>query len=130
MLKQISLLLFVLSAIVLLACNQSANKPDNHNAAANANRPASTTSTPATTTPPATTTAGGKIGVPECDDFIAKYDACVSGHVPEAARAQYKASIDTLRTQSQKLAANPQTKPTLAQACKTASEQPPTAMTF
>ena len=125
MLKLISLTLFVLSALVLVGCSQSAN--NSNSAAANANRPA-TTSTPATTMSPASTTAGGKIGVPECDDFIAKYDACVSAHVPQAARAQYKASLDTWRSQWQKLAANPQTKPTLAQACKTAAEQQRKAM--
>jgi len=121
-------MLFVLFALVLIGCSQSANNSNNHNAAANTNRPATTTSSPATTIPPASTTAGGKIGVPECDDFIAKYDACVSGHVPQAARAQYKASLDTWRSQWQKLAANPQTKPTLAQACKTAAEQQRKAM--
>jgi hypothetical protein len=125
MLKLISLTLFVLSALVLVGCSQSAN--NSNNAAANANRPA-TTSTPAMTMSPASTTAGAKIGVPECDDFIAKYDACVSGHVPQAARAQYKASLDTWRSQWQKLAANPQTKPTLAKACKTIAEQQQTAM--
>src|SRR6266542_3684311 len=79
-------MLFVMFAHVLIGCSQSANNSNNHNAAANTNRPATTTSSPATTIPPASTTAGGKIGVPECDDFIAKYDACVSGHVPHAAR--------------------------------------------
>ena len=42
-------------------------------------------------TPAATTASTGKIGVPECDDYLAKVDACVSGKVPEAARAAYKA---------------------------------------
>jgi hypothetical protein len=126
MLKQLSLALCLLSALFIVGCSKAENA-NNHNVSANANRPATTATTPATTTP-ASTASGEKIGVAECDDFIAKYDECVSAHVPEAARAQYKASINTWRTQWQKLAANPQTKATLAQACKTAAEQQRTAM--
>ena len=33
-----------------------------------------------------------KIGVAECDDFIDKYEACITGKVPEAARAQVPGS--------------------------------------
>ncbi len=62
---------------------------------ANANKPAMASSTPAamTSTPGAnakTSDSGGKIGVPECDEFITAYEACISKNVPEAARAQYK----------------------------------------
>jgi len=87
---------------------------------------AATTSTPATTT--TTTSAGEKIGVPECDDFITKYDACVSSKVPEAARAQYKSAISQWRSSWKKLADNPSTKGTLAAACKQAAEQQATAL--
>jgi len=124
--KQILIALCLLAAVLFVACSQT-ETANNTPTAANANRPATTTSTPASTTP-TTTASAEKIGVAECDDFIAKYDACVSAHVPEAARAQYKTSINTWRTQWQKLAANPQTKATLAQACKTAAEQQRTAM--
>ena len=64
-----------------------------------------------------------KIGVPECDEFIANYDACVSSKVPEVARAQYKTAIEQWRTSWKKLAENPQTKSTLAAACKQSAEQ-------
>lgn len=77
-------------------------------------------STPATTN--ANASSGEKIGVPECDEFIAKYEACTS-KVPEVARAQYKAAVDQWRSSWKKLAANPATKGTLAAACKQAAEQ-------
>ena len=64
-----------------------------------------------------------KTGVPECDEFIANYDACVSSKVPEVARAQYKTAIEQWRTSWKKLAENPQTKSTLAAACKQSAEQ-------
>jgi len=73
-------------------------------------------------------TAGEKIGVPECDDFIAKYDACVSSKVPEAARAQYKSAVAEWRRSWKKLADNPSTKGSLAAACKQAAEQQAAAL--
>ena len=84
---------------------------------------------PATKTSPASTpaivasTAGEKIGVPDCDEFIAAYDACVSSKVPETARALYKTSIEQWRKSWHQLAANPNTRASLAQACKTSAEQ-------
>src|SRR2546423_956320 len=79
---------------------------------------------------PSTTTAstGNKIGVPECDDFIAKYEACVTGKVPEAARASYQTAVKQWKDSWKKLAENPQTKGTLAAACKQAREQQETAL--
>jgi hypothetical protein len=116
MLIRISLLLCFLCAIVLVGCSKSA-APTNDGAAAPANK-AATSTAPAKTA----TASVEKIGVPECDDFIAAYDACVSDKVPEAARAQYKTAIAQWRAGWAKLAANPQTKPTLAAACKQSAE--------
>ena len=117
MLTRISLLLCFVCAIVLAGCSQSV-APTNEGAAAPAN------TNKAASTPAKTETAGvGKIGVPECDDFIAAYDACVSDKVPEVARAQYKTAIEQWRSGWRKLADNPQTKGTLAAACKQSAEQ-------
>ena len=121
MLTKLSLFLCVICAIVLVGCAKSET---NNNG--NANKAATTTTTPASTT--STTASANKIGVPECDEYIAAYDACVSGKVPEVARAQYKAAFEQLRTSWKKLADNPQTKPSLAAACKQATEQARTAM--
>lgn len=92
---------------------------------ATSNNSNTTSTTTSTTT---TTSSAEKIGIPECDDFLAKYDACVSSKVPESARAQYKSSLDQWRNSWKTLAANPQTKGTLAAACKTTIEQARTSM--
>jgi hypothetical protein len=75
------------------------------------------------------TASGDKVGVPECDDFIAKYEACVNGKVPEAARATVKTSLETWRKSWKELAATPQGKAGLATACKAASDQAKQSMT-
>ena len=103
MLKKSLLIFCVLSAAILIGCsatethntNSTTANSNSSSGSTTASTPATTTSTPATTTStPATTTsttsAGDKIGVPECDDFIAKYEACVSGKVPEIARARFQ----------------------------------------
>ncbi len=117
MLTRVSLLLCVACAIVLVGCSKSEPTTNQNATNGNANK-AATSTAPAKTA----TASAQKIGVPECDEFISAYDACVSDKVPEAARAQYKASIEQWRSSWRKLAENPQTKPTLAAACKQSAE--------
>ena len=76
-----------------------------------------------------TTASADKIGVPECDNYIEKYEACITGKVPEAARQQMKNSCDLTRKSWKDLAANPQTKSSLASACKQSQEAAKQAMT-
>jgi hypothetical protein len=121
MLTKLSLLLCVVCAIVLVGCAKTET-----NTNGNANTAATKTTTPASST--ATTASADKIGVPECDEFIANYDACVTGKVPEVARAQFKTAMEQWRTSWKKLAENPQTKSTLAAACKQSAEQARTSM--
>jgi hypothetical protein len=116
MLTRTTLLICVVCAIVLVGCSKSA-APTNEGAAAPAN-----TNKPAAAPAKSETASAQKIGVPECDNFIAAYDACVSDKVPEAARAQYKTAIAQWRASWTKLAENPQTKPTLVAACKQSAE--------
>ena len=139
----VSLALSLMCALLLAACGGS-EAPANNSSTANASNktttttttttstPAATTSTPAaTTTTPSTTTSAGtgeRIGVPECDDYLTKYEACVSGKIPEASRAAYTSTLARTREQWKKLADNPQTRPTLVQACKMATEQSKTTM--
>jgi hypothetical protein len=104
-------------ALLLIACGKTDVTVNTNDSAPPAS--SSPVLSPATTA----TTAGEKIGVPECDEFIAAYDACVTGKVPEAARAQYKTAIEQWRSSWKKLAENPNTKATLAQACKQSAEQ-------
>jgi hypothetical protein len=114
----IKISLCVICTIVLIGCSKT--EPNNSSSTTgNSNKAATAAASPATAT---TATAGEKIGVPECDDFIAAYDACVSSKVPEAARAQYKTAIAQWRSSWSKLAANPNTKATLAAACKQSAE--------
>ena len=110
--------------LVLAACSSEPSANTNSPAAANANRPAAgAAATPASASTPATTApAGDKVGVAECDDYLAKVDNCVANKVPEAARAQYRSGIEQTRKSWRTLAANPQTRGSLAAACKTALE--------
>ena len=121
MLSKTLLIFAVLCTAILIGCSKTDNMNNSNTMAGNSNK-----TTAAST--PATVPAGEKIGVPECDDFIAKYDACVSSKVPEAARAQYKSAIAQWRASWKKLAENPATKGTLASACKQAAAQQETAL--
>ena len=72
--------------------------------------------------------SGDKIGVPECDDFIAKYEACVNSKVPETARSMVKANLDNMRKAWKDAAATPQGKAGLATGCKAALDQAKTTL--
>src|SRR5204862_4092133 len=119
MLTRTLLILCALFAMLLIGCSKTETTTnDNSASSSKASR------SPATTT----VSAGEKIGVPECDDFIAKYDACVSSKVPEVARAQYKNALAQWRESWRGLAQNPQTKATLVSVCKQAAEQQAAAL--
>jgi hypothetical protein len=130
--KLISLFaLCILLGLGLLACGgaENTNTAANANAVAtNANTKAAATPASTTSTPAGTTAAAGDIGVPECDDFLKKYEACVSGKVPAAAQATFKTSLDTWRSSWKQLAGTPTGKAGLATACKSALEQAKTSL--
>jgi hypothetical protein len=65
--------------------------------------------------------AGGDIGVKECDDYIAKYSACIAKMAPEAKTAMEGAFKQTKDAWKQ-AAATPEGKTGLANACKAASD--------
>ena len=121
MLRNTFLIFCVLCAAILIGCSKT--ETGNSNMATDNSNKGTTKTTTSTAAP-----TGEKIGVPECDDFIAKYDACVSSKVPEAARAQYKNALAQWRESWRGLAQNPQTKSTLASVCKQAAEQQATAL--
>lgn len=113
------------SVSMMLACGSSepaVNSETNSSAA----KPA-TASSPAAASTPATSSSGtmsaDSVGVPVCDEFIAKYDACVTGKVPAEARAQYQTALSQWRTQWKRMAETPQMKSALEQACRTAMDQ-------
>jgi hypothetical protein len=110
------LMVCVLTGVLVLACAAPTNR--------NAEAPASATSP--VTVPPSTTTnrndnaaGAAQVGIAECDNFITAYETCVATKVPEAARANLRTAVNNWRTDWKKLADNPQTRGTLAAACKT-----------
>ena len=135
----VTLALSISCALLLSACGGSdsntTNGTSNSINATNATKPANTTTTSptntgssTTTTTTTTTTSGEKIGVAECDDFIAKYEACITSKVPAEGRAQWNTTLSQWRSSWRQLAQNPQTRASLAQACKMAAEQSRTSM--
>jgi hypothetical protein len=67
--------------------------------------------------------AADQVGIPACDDFLTKYEACLSSKVPAAQKSTFQTQIDQMRNSWTGMAKNPQTKPSLEAACKTTSEQ-------
>jgi hypothetical protein len=91
----------ILIGLLVLACGA----PTNRNAAA-----------------PSTVSAGEKVGIAECDNFIAAYETCVNSKVEESARANVRASVARLRADWKKMANDPQMRATLAAHCKAQRE--------
>lgn len=108
------LALCLLLGLLLLACGGGAsdNAANSSNAAANGNKAANTSTT---------STSGDKIGVPECDEYIAKVEACLA-KVPPAGQPAVKTSLDAMRKSWRDAAATPQGKAGLAAGCKQALE--------
>jgi hypothetical protein len=111
------IILFVLFLAFVPGCVRSGTNPNNNSSAANSNKTASTSSNSGTSNS-ATSTSSEKIGIAECDEFIAKYNACISDHVPEAQKTQYKENIDAWAKTWRQLVAGADNKPALAAACK------------
>jgi hypothetical protein len=57
-------------------------------------------------------------GIAACDDFLTKYDTCVTSKLPEAQRATYKAQLDQTRKTWLDMAKNPSAKSAMEQSCK------------
>jgi hypothetical protein len=111
MYRNLILVTCVLCAAILIGCSKTETS--------NTNTTADNSNKGTTTKAEKTAPAGDKIGIAECDDYIAKYEACTP-KVPEAGRAAYKSGLDSTRASWKKLADNPQTKGALAAACKQA----------
>jgi hypothetical protein len=118
MLRKSLLVFSILCVAILIGCSKT--EMSNSNTADNSNK--STAGTTSTTSTTSTTASGDKIGVAECDDYIAKYESCLRGKVPEAARASLESSLKTARETWKKTAENAQARASLAAACKQASD--------
>jgi hypothetical protein len=67
------------------------------------------------------------LGVPECDEYLTKYEACISSHVPAASQAALKQSLDATRSGwKQAIAAGG--KASLATACTQMKENARTSL--
>ena len=61
-------------------------------------------------------------GVAGCDEFLTKYDACVTSKLPAAQRATYKAQLDQTRKLWVDMVKDPSAKATLEATCKQTME--------
>ena len=124
----------VLFAIVSFGCGGTATNTSNATANKPVNATSTTTTSSTTTTAPANaaTTADSSspnTGVAECDEYITKYEAClttIASKAPQAAPA-LKTSFEQQRDAFKKAAATPQGKAALAPQCKTAMSTAKTA---
>jgi hypothetical protein len=82
------------------------------------------TEAPATpsTTPTATTASTNGTGVAECDDYLARYEACLADKVPESARAMLRQSLDATRASWNQVLATPGGKDALKTSCVAARD--------
>jgi len=130
-LKQNLLTLAMLSCVAgMIGCSSTAKSSTNtdpNKAIVSSEKPTSentdkypTSPTNRDTLPETKTSGGDKIGVAGCDDYIEKYEACVMGKVPEAARMTMQSSIEQMRQSWKQVAANPQAKAALAGGCNQA----------
>ena len=111
-------------AVVSFGCGGGANT-GNTNA-----KPANTASTTTTTTTNTSSTTKAEssspdTGVPECDEYITKYEAClttIAAKAPQAAPG-LKAGFEAQRNGFKAAASTPQGKAILAGQCKTYTDQ-------
>ncbi|MBC7930647.1 MAG: hypothetical protein H7Z38_08770 [Rubrivivax sp.] len=116
------LALCLVTGMLMIACGGAADNTATTNTATT-----NTATTNTTTTTTTTTTSADKIGVAECDEYIAKVETCL-GKVPAAGQAAVKSSLDMMRKAWRDAAATPQGKAGLATGCKAALDQAKTTM--
>jgi hypothetical protein len=121
----------LMAGALLVACGGGDNTNTANTNAGNTktgNTNAANTAPAANANTTAAAPSADKIGVPECDDYIAKYEACINSKVPENLRATYKGAFDSARKAWRDAAATPQGKAGLATACKAAHDQAKTTL--
>jgi hypothetical protein len=100
-----------------LACSNGAKSEKSSQTAAQ---------TSATAAP--TTAAAGEIGVPECDNYVSKYQQCIESKVPETMRDTMRQSFEQATAAWKQAAATPEARASLASACQQATDAARTAM--
>jgi hypothetical protein len=122
-------------AVVSFGCGGAANTTNTTNTTVSKNgnststTVSNTTSTTNTTAPANTETtkmdaSSPNTGVAECDEYIQKYEACLTKIAKTAPQIeqQMKQAFEAQRTSFKTAAANPQSKATLSTTCKSAIE--------
>ena len=120
--KRLSLILtvvFLLAATALVGCTKTEeSNANNSNTAVITATPAA----PAATKAPAASTSADT-GVAACDEYLTKVEKCLNNpHVPDAAKAAYRTSLEQNRTAWKQAASTPQGRAALETSCKTALE--------
>lgn len=106
--NNLSLSVLLLCVAALIGCASSGSQPNGQsNATTGVRLPL-----------PVEIKSGDKVGVAECDEYLAKYEACVKTKVPEPGRSAMQSSINELRKSWINIAVNPETRPNLARDCK------------
>jgi ABC-type oligopeptide transport system substrate-binding subunit len=133
MLKKIfvPLMLSLACALMLAACGSSDNSGNASNAGSTnkstttttttTNGPSTTTTTQTTNTSTTTASTGDTVGVPECDEYLTKLQACLA-KLPAAAKPTWDSAYEQTKKAWRDAAATPQGKASLAQACKAATD--------
>lgn len=106
--------LIVLAALSLSACNKA-----EESTAAAAATPAAPTAAAEPSEAPAVAASGDSIGIAACDDYLDKYEACISEKVPAEVRATLKTSLDQTRDAWRSTMSSGAAKDQLEAACKT-----------
>jgi hypothetical protein len=107
-----------LLVLVLGACGGQAPPPPATQPAASA--PATTTLAPAA--------SDAEFDVPECDNYINKYLACVESKVPESARVTMREQLEQTRKHWRDAASNAEGRAALAAGCRAATDGAKAAM--
>ena len=90
--------------------------------------PATTSSAPAAAATTAAPPAAAEFGVPECDDYLKKYLACIDSKMPEAGRAMARQTLDQTKASWKQAASTPEGKSGLVMGCKAATDSAKTSM--
>ncbi|HZG52764.1 MAG TPA: hypothetical protein VEZ40_11575 [Pyrinomonadaceae bacterium] len=123
-----TLTISIFCALLSLACGVASNSNTTHATNAGNSNAVEATATnaadPASPEQTSTAGAGDRIGIPECDNYIDKYAACISGkETSPAARTRQEAMLARMRKSWRDQAADPKkNRAELAQACKQATD--------
>jgi hypothetical protein len=120
--KALSAFVVLVVTMELIACggggaSQGSSAPA---AAPNAAAPAAGSGAP-----PA---GASEYGVPECDEYVKKYEACINSKVPESSRAAVKQGLDASKASFRQAASTAEGRASLATGCRQALDGAKAAM--